>query len=221
MPQAHALLFNCMGFDLLLAFVVGIRPPFAFKKVSSVLQRSVDNERHRTMSVLETSVGSLESCFTQSACIVDAPEDRYFTFSHTLFKNILALFFSGHNRDVSLWTAGSNGHLLWTGGYRFLLAEKINIRNSAPSLHPSVRNSKSGSFTILFASYLGLVGDAMQIQNYRSLRVSPWFYTTVVFGFGLRFVFLLLSVWTYLYCFITLVLGCCVANEEIKRGRTS
>lgn len=194
-----------MGFDLLLAFVVGIRPPFAFKKVSSVSQRSVDNERRssiahfHTMSIFETSVGSLESCFTQSACIIDAPEDRYFTSSHTLFKNILALFFSGYNRDVSLWTAGSNEHLLWTGGYGFLLAEKINIRNSAPSPHPSVRNSKSGSFTISFASYLGLVRDAMQIQKYRSLRVSPWFYTTVFFGFVLRFVFLLLSVWMYLY----------------------
>jgi len=36
-------------------------------------------------SVFETSVGSLESCFTRSACIVDTPEDRYFTSLHTLF----------------------------------------------------------------------------------------------------------------------------------------
>lgn len=217
-----------MGFDLLLAFVLGIRPPFAFKKVSSVSQRSVDNERRssiahfRAMSVFETSVGSLESCFTQSACIIDSPEDRYFTSSHTLFKNLLALFFSGHNRDVSLWTAGSNGHLLWTGGYGFLLAKK----SISAILHPyHIRVCEITKVVrSQFHLHRILIGDAMQIQKYRSLRVSPWFYTTVFFGFVLRFVYLLLSMWTYLYWhrrfYHLRPLLLCVRWRD-QRGRTS
>lgn len=123
----------------------------------------------------------LESCFTLSARITDTPEDRYFSSSHTRFKNTVFLCF--HGEDVSLWTAGSNGHLLRTGGYGFLLAQKINTRNSAPSPHPSaigsVRCSKSGSFTIRFASYLGLIGAAMQIlliQKHRPLGDSSTFW---------------------------------------------